>query len=73
MEELIGSLGGSSALSVGLFWYFKKQIITYQKKIYTLEQTVKEAATDNVVQTEQITQLREENKEIRRELRDLRK
>jgi len=73
MEELLTGLGGGSVGLGALVWYAKARFIKFDKKINGMSQELRKATEDNNLQKDQIERLREENKDIRQELRDIRK
>ena len=73
MEDLLTSLGGSSIGLGAAIWYAKVTFIKFDKKITNMKKELNDATKDNHLQEEQIRNLKEENKEIKQQLRDLRR
>lgn len=73
MEELLTGLGGSGIGVGAIIWYAKNRFIKFDKKIGQMAHELRDATAENNLQKDQINRLREEIKEVKQELRDLRK
>ena len=73
MEELLTGLGGGGIGLGAIIWYAKTRFIKFDKKISDMKKEIQQSTSDNDLQKEQISKLKEENKDIRQQLRDLRR
>ena len=73
MEELLGAIGISGPSVAVVVWYVKSRIVKNEKKLSQIMEELKASTNDNKVQEVQINQIKEENKQLREDLRDLKK
>ena len=73
MEELLGAIGISGPSVAVVIWYVKSRIVKNEKKLSQIMEELKTSTNDNKVQEVQINQIKEENKQLREDLRDLKK
>jgi cell shape-determining protein MreC len=73
MEELLGAIGISGPSVAVVIWYVKSRIVKNEKKLSQIIEELKASTNDNKVQEVQINQIKEENKQLREDLRDLKK
>ena len=73
MEELLTGLGGGSVGIGAVVWYAKSRLMKFDKKISSMNQELKDATAENNFQKDQIDRVREDMKDIKQELRDIRK
>ena len=73
MEELLGAIGISGPSVAVVVWYVKSRIVKNEKKLSQIIEELKASTHDNKVQEVQINQIKEENKQLREDLRDLKK
>ncbi len=73
MEELLGAIGISGPSVAVVIWYVKSRIVKNEKKLSQIMEELKTSTNDNKVQEVQINQIKDENKQLREDLRDLKK
>ena len=73
MEELLGAIGISGPSVAVVVWYVKSRIVKNEKKLSQIMEELKASTNDNKVQEVQINQIKDENKQLREDLRDLKK
>ena len=73
MEELLGAIGISGPSVAVVVWYVKSRIVKNEKKLSQIMEELKTSTNDNKVQEVQINQIKDENKQLREDLRDLKK
>ncbi len=73
MEELLGAIGISGPSVAVVIWYVKSRIVKNEKKLSQIMEELKTSTNENKVQEVQINQIKEENKQLREDLRDLKK
>ena len=73
MEELLGAIGISGPSVAVVIWYVKNRIVKNEKKLSQIMEELKTSTNDNKVQEVQINQIKDENKQLREDLRDLKK
>jgi cell shape-determining protein MreC len=73
MEELLGAIGISGPSVAVVVWYVKSRIVKNEKKLNKIIEELKTSTNDNKVQEVQINQIKEENRQLREDLRDLKK
>ncbi len=73
MDELLGAIGISGPSVAVVVWYVKNRIVKNEKKLSKIMEELKTSTNDNKVQEVQINQIKDENKQLREDLRDLKK